>query len=415
MRWLTRAARLISYIHVPEKVKADSLQSLSLLSTNGWGGGASGAGVIVTADSAMRHSAFWACIKLVSSSVASLPLPVYRMASDGTRTLARDSALYNVVHDSPNADQTAFDFWEFVSISLLLRGNHYSRKIFGASGRFIGLDPINPDLVTVRRLPSGAIGYHWTMDGKNFDLTDRDVFHIRGFGGGPLGGLSTISYARETLGIAIAANNAAGGSFGNGMQPSGTLEFDKFLTDEQFSLTEERLATKFVGSENTGKPLILEGGVKWKQISLSNEDAQLLESRAFSVEEICRIVGVPPFMIGHSEKSTSWGTGIEQQLLGFLKFTLTPILRRIEQSISKQLLTPAERLTLNAEFNVEGLLRPDSKGRSEFYRTMTSIGAMTVNEVRAKENLAPVEGGDVARVQMQNVPLGTEPENGNQA
>jgi HK97 family phage portal protein len=152
--------------------------------------------------------------------------------------------------------------------------------------------------------------------------------------------------------------------------------------------------------------MILEGGTKWEQLTLAPEDAQMLESRSFSVEDVCRFFGVPPFLIGHTEKTTSWGSGIEQQTIGFQKFTLRRRLKRIEQAIQKQLLTHNERANgISVEFNLEGLLRADSAGRARFYQQMTQIGAMTINEVRDLENLPPVEGGDIPRMQMQNKPI----------
>ncbi len=184
------------------------------------------------------------------------------------------------------------------------------------------------------------------------------------------------------------------------------LTFEKWLTKDQRDLAEAKLTEKFVGAMNSGRPLILEGGTKWEQLTLKPEDAQMLESRGFSVEEICRFFGVPPFMVGHTEKTSSWGTGLEQQTLGFQKFTLRRRLKRIEQAIEKQLLTPDDRARgVTVEFSLEGLLRGDSAGRARFYQQMTQIGAMTINEVRALENLPPVEGGDVPRTQMQNVPI----------
>lgn len=367
--------------------------------------GSSYAGVAINDQSAMKLSAFWACVRLIASSFGSLPLPVYRRGADGVAVPARDSSLYKVLHDSPNADQTPVDYLECAALSLLLRGNHYARKL-KSGGRLIGLEPIRPDIVAVRRLSGGGIGYRWAYDGQEYDLTEDDVFHVRGFGGGPLGGLSTIAYARESLGVAVAADQAAASMFANGVRSTGALSFEKFLSPEDRSTARSDLVDQFVGAGNSGRPFVLEGGAKWESFQINPDDAQLLESRGWSVEEICRWFGVPPFMIGHNEKTTSWGSGIEQMLLGFQKFTLAPYLKRFEQSIRKQLLTPAERAQgLFAEFNLEGLLRGDSQGRMSFYRGMTQIGAMTVNEVRAKENLPPIEGGDVARVQAQNVPL----------
>jgi HK97 family phage portal protein len=162
--------------------------------------------------------------------------------------------------------------------------------------------------------------------------------------------------------------------------------------------------------------MILNGGWKATALSINPEDAQLLESRGFNVEEVCRFFGVPPVLVGHSEKQSSWGTGIEQIVLGFLKFTMRPRLRRMEQALEKQLLSAADRARgVRIEFNVEGLLRASSKERAEFYRTMTQVGAMTINEVRRKENLPPVEGGDVPRIQSQNAPITDVPAVANDA
>jgi len=366
---------------------------------------ASAAGVPVNDHAAMGLSAFWACVRLIASTIGSLPMPVYQADANGMRKVARDSDLFKVLHDSPNADQTPVDYWEFVAISMMLRGDHYARKIMEGR-RLIGLEPINPAIVTKRRLAGGGIGYRWTDNGHTFDLTDADVFHIRGFGGGPLGGLSTIAYARESLGLALAADRAAGSIFANGANPSGTLSTDIPLNAQQQGEVEELLLKKYRGAINQGVPMVLGHGLKWNSILLKADDAQLLESRAWSVEEICRWFGVPPFMIGHNEKTTSWGTGIEQMLLGFQKFTLNPYLRRIEQAVRKQLIPAEDRARgITAEFNLEGLLRADSAGRASFYKAALDGKWMVVNEVRAKENLPPVDWGDVPWVQMQDVPL----------
>lgn len=365
----------------------------------------SGAGVVVNDAAAMKLSAFWACSRLIASTIGSLPLPVFRVDDRGVRTIARDTDLYKVLHDSPNADQTPVDYWEFVALSMMLRGNHFARKRFEGK-RLIALDPINPAIVSVRRLPNGGVGYRWTDGGETHDLGEADVFHIRGFGGGPLGGLSTVSQARESLGLAIAADRAAGAIFANGVNPSGILSTEMQLSAEQQKEAERLLYAKYQGARANGLPMVLGHGLKWNEVSMKADDAQLLESRGWSVEEICRWFGVPPFMIGHNEKTTSWGTGIEQMLLGFQKFTLNPYLRRIEQAIRKQLISPDDRSTgLTAEFNLEGLLRADSAGRSKFYKDALADKWMVVNEVRAKENLPPVEWGDVPWVQMQDMPL----------
>lgn len=367
------------------------------------GGGSSG--VCVNDQAALTVSTFFACLRLVASTIASLPLPVYRRGADGIAVEARDTQLWQVLHDSPNADQTSLDYVEFLVISMFMRGSHFARKL-KEGNRLIGLEPVRPDIVTVRRLADGSLGYRWSYCGETYELGEEDVFHVRSFGGSPLGGLSVLQCARESLGIAIAADRAAGSMFANGARPSGALKFKDWLDPDKRTAARDDIDKQFTGAMNAGRPFILEGGSEWEQIGINADDAQLLESRAWSVEEVCRWFGVPPILIGHSDKQTSWGSGVEQVLLGFLKFTLTPYLRRIELAIAKQLLSPAERAQgLFAEFNVEGLLRGDSAGRAKFYEVMTRIGVMSRNEARRKENLPPVEGGDVITIQSQNISL----------
>lgn len=388
--------------------KADAVQTLTLTDPAGWTPeqAMSHAGEAVSADKAMALSAVWACINLLSGTIASLPLMVYRTSKDGVRTAAKDHPLYRVLHDSPNADQTALDFWEYEVAGIELWGNAYARIDRGASGRVVGLTPIKPDTVQVDRLQSGILRYRWSADGRSYEVMQPDMLHIRGFGGSPLGGLSTLAFGRHAFGLATAVDRAAGAMFANGMRPSVALTFEKFLAKEQREAAEKYLVANFIGAMNTGRPFINEGGSKIEPLTINPEDAQMLESRGFSVEEVCRFFGVPPFMVGHTEKSTSWGTGLEQQTMGFQKFTLRRRLKRIEQAIEKQLLTPQDRASgVTVEFNLEGLLRGDTAARSAFYTAMLNAGVLTINEVRAKENLPPVEGGDVPRMQMQNVPI----------
>ncbi len=365
----------------------------------------SDAGEYVGEETAYGISAVWACVNLLAGTAASLPLYVYGRTAVGEREERRDHPLFKLLHQSPNYDQTAQDFWEFINASIELRGNAYAR-IERSGEKITSLLPIHPDAISVRRLSSGEIEYQWSEYGRRFVETETRVFHIRGFGGDPLGGLSTLHHARHAFGLAKATDRAAGSTFQNGLRPSGVLTFENFLTPEQRAIANKDLVEKFVGAANAGKPMILEGGTKWQGLNISPEDAQMLESRGFSVEEICRFFGVPPFMIGHTCKSTSWGSGLQEQTLAFQKFTLRRRLRRIEQAIEKQLLTVSDRSRgITVEFGLEGLLRGDAASRAAFYKDMTGIGAMTINEVRALENLPPVEGGNVPRMQMQNIPI----------
>lgn len=357
------------------------------------------AGETVTGESALSLSAAWSCVNLIAGTGATLPLMVYQTSPAGIRAVAKDHPLYRVLHDSPNYDQTAVDFWEFMFASVELWGNAYAR-VDRSAGSVRGLHPVAPQWIVPRRLSNGSIEYRWSEDGRQFVETDRTMLHIRGFGGNPLGGMSTLHFGRHTFSLARATDKAAGATFKNGLRPSGTLTMEAYAkTQDQRDEIEAGLAKKFAGAINAGRPMLLEGGMKWQQLTINPDDAQMLETRRFSVEEICRFFGVPPHMVGHTDKATSWGTGLEQQTLGFQKFTLRRRLKRIEQALEKQLLTPVDRAAgIVIEFNLEGLLRGDSAGRAAYYTAALGDtqkpGWMVKNEVRRLENLEPVEGGD---------------------
>ncbi|MDB5540535.1 MAG: phage portal protein family [Devosia sp.] len=355
-------------------------------------------GEAVTANSVLGLSAVWACVNLIAGTIAALPLMIYSTDAKGARSLATSHPLYRVLHDSPNSLQTSLDFWEFMCASLELWGNAYARKV-RSGDRVVGLMPIMPDLPTVESIGNGRLLYRWTEDGRSFELTSDDVLHIRGFGGNPLGGMSTLAFGARAFGLAIAIDRAAGSTFRNGLRPSGVLKFEKFLTTEQRDIVETKLTEKFMGAMNSGRPLVLEGGTDWAQLGINPDDAQMLQSRGFSVEEVCRFFGTPPIMIGHGEKTSSWGTGVQEVTLGFEKYTLRRRVKRIEQALEKQLLTPEDRAAgIIIEFNLEGLLRGDSAGRSAFYTAALGDtqkpGWMLRNEVRRLENLEPVPGWD---------------------
>jgi HK97 family phage portal protein len=367
-------------------------------------------GETVTATSALALSATWACVNLVAGTIGSLPVMVYRTVN-GNREPATDHLLYRLLHDTPNADQTALEYWEFIAASLELEGNAYSEIMLAGGGRITSLaPPIPPSLMTVRKADSGRLVYSWVEDGEQREVDERRMLHIRGFGGSVLGGLSTLAMARQTMGLAQAIERTAGSTFANGIRSSGVLHVKNQLKIEQRQEVERRLLEKYTGAVKAGVPMVLDNDMRWETLSINPNDAQMLESRGFSVEEICRFFGVPPVMIGHTSKMTSWPTGVEQQGLILQKFTFRRRVKRIEQAVMKKLLTPADRAKgVTVEFNMEGILRGDSAARSAFYTAGLQNGWLTINEVRRLENLPPVPGGDVPRMQMQNVPITDTP------
>ncbi len=356
-------------------------------------------------------STAWACIRLVAGTISSLPLVVYKRGAVG-REVDSEHPLYRILHFSPNADQTALNFWQFISASLELHGNAFAEIVRAGDGRIIALQPpIAPDLVQVRRLANGALEYEVSSQGKKRTVAQNLMLHIRGFGGDPMGGLSTLSYGRHTFGMAIAVERAAVGTFENGVSTNIAFMSERQLDAEQMALATKILNEKYTGAMAQGRPLVMNSDMKVQQLSINPEDAQMLESRAFSVEEICRFFSVPPHMIGHTSKATSWGTGIEQMTIGFVQYTLRERLKNIESTLEKQLLTEIERRAgMRIEFNIEGLLRGDSKTRSEVHESALKNKWRTINEVRAIENLLPVEWGDRPWGQMQDLQLD---ENGN--
>ena len=383
---------------------------LSLIHREGWPiGDESHAGEGVTPQSVLALSTAWACVNLIAGVLGTLPLEVWRTNPRTGFPEPAHGHWLALLLKSPNLEQTKIDVLEMVAVSLELRGNAYLRKgRLAAGGSIVSLTPYDPDDVYVsRNWQSGALEYavrDWR--GRVERLGSDDIWHVRGFGGSPIGGLSTLSHGKQVFGLAQALDKAAATTFKNGVRPSGVLSFKDWLTEPRRK-SAERDIENFKGAHASGKPLILEGGVEWNQISFSPEEAQMLASRGFSVEEKCRLFGTPPVLVGHTEKVSSWGTGIQEITLGWVKYGLRRRFKRIEESGDQQLLTPADRAAgYYLRYNIEALLRADSKGRSAFYEVMTRAGIMTINECRRLEGLPPVPGGDVPRMQAQNVPIG---------
>lgn len=375
---------------------------LSLTDADGWAattGINSSSGVVVNERSALSLSAVWACTRLISETIATLPLSMYEKTPDGKR-IATQHPLQFIIHDQPNADVTASVFWESVIAAMLLRGTARAEKLM-VGEQLVGLSFLAPNRLAITRKSDGTCQYNYTDEnGKQRVIPASRIFAIPGFSLDGKNGVSVISYAANVFGSALAADTAANKTFENGLMPTTYFKMDRVLKPDQRTEFRENLQD-ITGAFNAGKSPLLEGGMDAGMIGINPNDAQLLESRAFSIEEVCRWFRTPPFMVGHSEKSTSWGTGIEQQMIGFLTFTLAPWLKRVEQAISKDLLSPVDRLRYYPKYSVEGLLRADSTGRSAFYGAMVDRGIFTRDEVRGLEDRAPM-GGNAAVLTVQS-------------
>ncbi|BEN40790.1 phage portal protein [Serratia nevei] len=363
--------------------------------------GTSSSGKVVTADKAMQLSAVWACIRLLSESVSTLPMKVYRREADGSRKLAQDHPAYQVLCRRPNLEMTPSRFMLMVVASICLRGNAFiEKKMIGR--KLVALNPLLPQNIVVKRLDTGQLQYTYTEDGKKRVIPVDRMMHIRGFGLDGVCGMMPLSSGRDVFGAAMAVDESAAKIFENGLQTSGYISSKVALNKEQRERLRQYLAA-FAGSKNAGKMMVLEGDLSYQNVTMNPEDAQMLESRAFSIEEICRWFRVPPFMVGHVTKQSSWASSVEGMNLIFLTNTLRPLLVNIEQEISRCLLDSDEDYF--AEFSVEGLLRADSVGRAAYYTTALQNGWMSRNDVRRLENLPPIPGGEIYTVQLNLTPL----------
>jgi HK97 family phage portal protein len=365
-------------------------------------GSGSHAGKSVTVDTALSISTVWACVRLISQTWGTLPVEVKEWDGQVMRP-TRNHPLFNLLHDAPNADMSAVEFWSAMGVSLLTWGSAYA-EITRVFDRVIAVTPLRPESMSFRRGDRGEIVYRYSDGNGARDINENDVLHIKYVTPDGLSGISPISQGRHSLGLAMAADETAGRLFANGLRVGGYVSAPQVLTPTQRGQAEE-LLSRFRGSSNAGLTPILEAGWKFENFSLPPAEAELLSTRAFEVNEVCRWYGVAPWLVGHTEKSTSWGTGLEQALLAFYTLTLRPILKNAEGAIKRKLIPPGERSRVEVDFNVEGLLRADSQGRALFLKTMVDAGIMTRNEARAKEGLAPLPGGYDLTVQSNQLPL----------
>lgn len=391
----------------PGRLKSAVLGWLGLSDLSQWYAGVGGdskAGVTVTSEKAMTLSAVWACTRLISQTIATLPLGLYERKADGSRQLADSLGIARLIHSKPNADMSAVTFWESIIGAALLHGNGFAEKR-RSGGKVVALDLLLVERLSWRRLESGEYQFTYLDDGGNRrTISEDDIFHVPGFTLHGRFGMSVIKYGTEVMGSALAANEAAAGTFKNGLLPTTYFKMDGTLKEGQREEFRESLK-QITGSLNSGKSPLLEAGMTVGEVGIKPADAQLLESRVFSIEEVCRWFGVPPSMIGSTDKASSWASSSESLNLWFLQYGLRPWLKRVEQAIWGQLLSPVEQTKYYAEFSVEGLLRADTQARANFYSTSLQNGWMSRNEVRKLENLPPVPGGDIYTAQSNLLPL----------
>lgn len=364
-------------------------------STNGSGYrflfGGSNSGKNVNERSAMQMTAVYACVRILSESIAGLPVHLYQYVDSGSKQKALEHPLYRLLHDEPNPEMTSFVFRETLMTHLLLWGNAYAQIIRNGKGQVVALYPLMPNRMSVDRDDKGHLFYQYQMQDSDAPTTKSgtvilkptDVLHVPGLGFDGLVGYSPIAMAKNAIGLSIATEEYGAKFFANGATPSGILEYPGTVKNPE--AIRESWNAGFGGSSNAHKVAVLEEGMKYTPIAISPNEAQFLETRKFQIDEIARIFRVPPHMVGDLEKSSF--SNIEQQSLEFVKYTLEPWIVRWEQSLNRALLSETEKAAYFVKFNVDGLLRGDYQSRMNGYATARQNGWMSANDIRELENL----------------------------
>jgi HK97 family phage portal protein len=374
-----------------------------------WGYSAmSSAGVTVTPDTARRCPEVDACVGLIEDTVATLPLDLYQRVDSDQRQRRDDDPLHVLLHDRPNDWQTSAEWRQMMEGYRQTYGDAYSQIIPAATG-IKSLEPMHPLDVWPFRRPDGSVAYRWSPPGTSpVTLLADEVLHVRDhpFRRDLIRGESKVERHRETIGAALATGEYLARFFSNGAVPKTFLVIPpgQNLADDQSKELREQFERRHGGLDNAHRIGVLNAGVDIKAIGVDNEKAQVIQSYARLVAQIARIWGIPPHLIGEMTNSTSWGTGIEQQSIGFVVYYMRPKLVAWEQALNRALMSRARQQQFYFEFNVDGLLRGDFKSRMDGYALMIQWGLATANEIRRQMNLPPMDGGDERLTPLNMVP-----------
>lgn len=362
--------------------------------------GATGAqatsGMWVSDSSALTCAAVYACVRLLADSIASLPIHIFERG--GKQSAVTNHSLLPLLSRAPNLFMSAFSLRQTLQAHLGLRGNAYA--LIERKGRqVVALWPLRADRMTlsVGEDENGhtTLRYDYMRaTGGSFQIPESDILHIRALGGDGVQGLSPVALHRQGIGLALATEEAGSRFFANSARPSGIYETPNALSPDAYQRLKESLDAQYASTANTGRSLLLEEGLSWKQVSLSNEDSQYLETRNFQVQEIARMYRIEPSLIGASSGDSMTYANVEQRALGFVQFTLLPWFVCWEQEIERKLFSPADRERYFVRHNVDALLRADLKTRYEAHAIGIRAGFLTRNEARGYEDMQPLAGLD---------------------
>lgn len=373
-----------------------------------WFGGAQIAGQVVTPETAMGVSAVFACVRVISESLAQLPLVLYRQLENG-KERAKDHPLYRILHTKPNRWQTPYEFKRMITGHAVLRGTGYA-SISSTNGEGVQeVIPLHPDRVRPFWAHNGmpAYEYHPTS-GPTKVFLSHEMFVVRGYSDDGLVGINPIQSHRQTIGLTLAMQEHATSLFGNAVRPSGLLKMaTHFKDDEARKRFKKSFKEAYAGSARSGETIVLEDGLDWTQIGLSSEDAQFIETANLQRSQIAAIFRVPPHKIGDLSKATN--NNIEDQSKSFIEDTLGPWITGFEQAVTRDLIEESLQEELFAEFVLEALLRGNIEARYKAYATGRQWGWLSPNDIRKYENMNPIEDGDEYLKPLNMIPLGEQP------
>ena len=350
--------------------------------------GTSKTGVQVSEDNALTFSAVYAAVRIISETIASIPLNVYQ-ADGETRVKAVGHPVQDLLAKAPNSVSSTFTFREAMASNLVLHGNAYAKIEMNAAGRPTALIPLNPMKVEVKVVDGEKVH---VFDKKHTYL-DYEILHFVGLSFNGLTGTSPLAMAREAVAIGLAAQEYGARFYSNGANAGGVITAPGRLNTEVVKRLRESWNRAQSGNSNSHSTAILEEGMKYEKIGLDPEAAQFLQSRKFQVNEIARIFRIPPSYLADLENSST-RANVEQQAIQFVRDCITPYVRRMEVELNRKLFREDEP-NLYAYFTMEGLMRGDLQGRYDAYATARQWGWLSVNDIRDLENLNPVEGGDI--------------------
>jgi HK97 family phage portal protein len=358
------------------------------------GQGTGSGGEIVTPERALAVMAFWRGLRLKATTIATLPPSIYRIGADGAGVKDTKNPYDLIVRQSPNDYQTPVEFWEGLVAAQIALGNGYALKKF-LGDRLVALWPLDPQRTYPWRNSQGVLRYRGHDWGNHYypDLAPEEVFHLKGFSFGGDLGLSAIQYGAGALGLSMAANRVASDNFRSGLSTSGFLETGQTFNEEDRTRLEEIMA-RYQKSDTPGKMMVLEGGMKFNKLSLTAVDAQLLETMGFNIEEVARLLDLPPILLGHAGNGqTMWGTGVEAIIQSWYALGLRADITRVEKAFQKRVIAAKDQEVFYLKINVDGLLRGDSQTRALIAATLAQNGLRNRDELRELDEYAAIPGG----------------------